>query len=63
LKKNCDILQIGAKCNFSTYINPVRDISENATRINELTSNGELLYHGRKVQAVSMRAALECLNN
>ncbi|XP_032688645.1 uncharacterized protein LOC116852417 [Odontomachus brunneus] len=50
---NCDILQIGAKYNknsFSIYVNPVRDISENATRVNGFTTNyGELLYHGTKV--------------
>ncbi|XP_011883888.1 PREDICTED: uncharacterized protein LOC105571031, partial [Vollenhovia emeryi] len=62
LEMNCDILQIGAKYNknsFSIYINPVRDISENATRPNGLTNSyGELLYHGTKVQSVPIRAAL-----
>ncbi|XP_032683875.1 uncharacterized protein LOC116850084 [Odontomachus brunneus] len=66
-KMNCDILQIGAKYNknsFSIYVNPVRDISENATRVNGFTSNyGELLYHGTKVQSVPLRAALGCLQD
>lgn len=64
---NCNILQIGAKCgkkSFLIYINPVRDISENASRANGLTNSyGELMYHGRKVPSVPMRAVLESLQN
>ena len=59
---NCDILQIGAKYgkkSFDIYVNPIKDISVSASQANNLTScYGDLMYNGREVQSVPIRAAL-----
>lgn len=65
LDKNCDILQIAAKYGnkqFNVYINPTKQISTNATAANGLINcQGNLMYHGLKVQSVTMRLALSGL--
>ncbi|XP_011171636.3 uncharacterized protein LOC105204279 [Solenopsis invicta] len=63
---NCDILQIAAKYgknSFDIYVNPVQDISVSASQANDLTScYGELMYNGRQVPSVPIRAALGSLH-
>lgn len=63
---NCDILQIAAKYgkkSFNIYVNPVQDISFSASQANGLTScYGELMYNGRQVPSVPIRAALGSLH-
>lgn len=62
---DCDILQIAAQCRkekFSTYINPIQQISLKASEAHGLTNcSGELYYYGRKVVSVPLRLALSNL--
>jgi hypothetical protein len=64
---NCDIFEITVKkTTFATYVNPSWQVSATATATNGLMNcNGELVYHGVKVQSAPMRLALvgfiECL--
>lgn len=59
---DCDILQIAAKCNktvFSTYVNPVQQISPKATEAHGLVNRyGDLMHNGVKVPSVPIRIAL-----
>ncbi|XP_011859310.1 PREDICTED: uncharacterized protein LOC105556809 [Vollenhovia emeryi] len=66
LNRDCDILQIAAKCgraSFSTYINPKKQISAAVTEANGLTNfQGVLLYHGLAVKSVTLRLAMSELH-
>ncbi|XP_011685184.1 PREDICTED: uncharacterized protein LOC105448359 [Wasmannia auropunctata] len=59
---DCDILQIAAKCNkttFSTYSNPVQQISPKAAEAHGLVNcYGDLMHNGVKVSSVPIRIAL-----
>ncbi|XP_071578827.1 uncharacterized protein [Temnothorax nylanderi] len=65
LSKDCDILQIAAKCGkltFATYINPKKPISAAATEANGLTNcQGVLMYYGLTVDSVPLRLAISNL--
>lgn len=65
LSKDCDILQIAAKCSkstFATYINPKKLISAAATEANGLTNcQGVLMYHGLIVDSIPLRLAMSNL--
>jgi len=61
-QKNCDILQIAAKCGkhlFNIYINPIHEISAAATAVHGLRKcEAELMLYGKKVSSVPLRAAI-----
>ena len=65
--KTSNILQIAMKCNeyeFSIYMRPTQKISEEASKVNGLQYiNGELLFHGKILTAVSLSEALLKLYN
>lgn len=65
LSKDCDILQIAAKCGkstFATYINPKKHISAAAIEAHGLTNcQGVLMYHGLTVDSVPLRLAMSNL--
>lgn len=65
LSKDCDILQIAAKCGrstFATYIHPKKQISAAATEANGLTNCHDLLMlHGVIVDSISLRVAMSNL--
>ncbi|XP_015118536.1 uncharacterized protein LOC107042147 [Diachasma alloeum] len=63
LRRDCDILQIAAVCgqdSFDIYINPRQPIAPSASAVTGLMNcNGTLLLHGKFVQSVALKVALE----
>lgn len=62
-RRDCDILQIAALCGtneFNIYIKPRQPISPSATAVNGLiNSNGTLLLHGKILDTVSLKVAVQ----
>ena len=62
LNRDCDIIQIAAKCgasSFSVYINPKKEISVSASAVHGIRKlQGDLMLHGKKIDAVPLRVAI-----